>query len=142
MDGEWFDAKTRAFARSAPGGGLFLLWIHLAYFGPLLVLLRMLRIEPGSIRLSSESACYSAGGYVVEIQSRPVVDYCCFCRTAAGAICKDAAPKAVYGSGDRTGKGLVLDVSCLRARDTKATDCTATCQEMPVRLTAPTSMLR
>jgi hypothetical protein len=141
MDGEWFDSQTRAFAQTAPRGGLFLLWLHFAFVGPLLVLLRVLRIQPGSTPLSSENACYAAGGYVVEIQSRPVLDYCCFCKTSAGAICKDAAPKALFNAGDKVGRGAVVDVACLRAKDARASDCTATCREMPVRLTAPKSML-
>jgi hypothetical protein len=140
MDGEWFDSQTRAFAQTAPRGGLFLLWLHLACLGPVLVLLRILRIEPGP-PLASEAACYQAGGYVVEFEKKPVVDYCCFCRDAAGAFCPDAAPKAVYDAGDKAGKAKVKDVTCLRARDTAAPDCTATCKKMPPRKNAPTQFL-
>jgi hypothetical protein len=141
MDGEWFDARTRALARPTGRGGLFTLWLHLALTGPLLVLLRILRIEPGSSPLSSENACYAAGGYVVEMQSRPILDYCCFCRTSSGAICKDAAPKALYNATDKVGRGAVRDVACLLAKDSPASGCTATCRAMPVRVTAPKNMM-
>jgi hypothetical protein len=136
MQHDRFDRLAVRLASGASRRGTLLLWAQLVCIGPLVALARALPIQPGP-PLASEEACFQAGGYVVEVQSWPIVDLCCFCQDAKGGFCKDAAPKAVYGSGDPTGSGPAQDVACLRAGDASATGCTAKCRPMPPRRSAP-----
>jgi len=84
-----------------------------------------------------EETCYATGGYLVEVDSEPVTDWCCFCRDAGDGVCDEVAPKAVYAPDDPNGEGPVQAVACLAANDVPVDACAVSCAPIPPREDAP-----
>ena len=127
-----FDELARAAATESLGA-LVRMSFALALLFPLVTLTRLARQSDRLVTVTNEDLCYAAGGYLVEVQARPVQDWCCVCQDANGAICTKAAPKAVFSATDRVGRLGAQAVTCLLAGDKPAAGCTATCVSIPVR---------
>lgn len=127
-----FDEIAKRVA-SETVGELLITGLSTVLILPILTLTRFVRQSTRLVPVTNEDACYAAGGYVVEIQSRPITDWCCVCENANGAICPSAAPKAVFEASDRIGSLRARAVSCLLAGDKPAIGCTATCVPISIR---------
>lgn len=127
-----FDAISKASV-TASLREMLVTGLWLTSFAQLLTLTRLQQQSSRLGSVTSEKSCYAIGGYVVEVESRPIRDWCCVCEDAKGAICTDAAPKAVFNATDSIGRFQARSVACLLAGDKPAPGCTATCMEIPVR---------
>jgi hypothetical protein len=87
--------------------------------------------------VDDEDDCYASGGYLVEVEPQPVVDWCCYCRGADAEVCEEVAPKAVYAPDDPTGEGPVQGVACLAAGDVPVDACASSCAPIRPRNDAP-----
>jgi hypothetical protein len=127
-----FDAIAKASV-TASFSELFVTGLGLALLVPFVALTRLTRQVHRLDPVKTEDTCYAAGGYVVEVENRPITDWCCVCEDSKGAICVDAAPKAQYAATDHIGRFRAQSVTCLLAGDKPAAGCTAICVQIPVR---------
>lgn len=127
-----FDAIAKASV-TASLREMLVTGLWLTSLAPLLSLTRIHQQSNRLAAVTSEASCYANGGYVVEVESRPIRDVCCVCEDAKGAICADAAPKAVFSASDLIGRFQAQSIACLRAGDKPAPGCTAACTAIPVR---------